>query len=618
MEQRQLAAEDPKQRLEYLRKKKRLAELRAKKTQTEQPNEFQRIDTSSLVSAFPDAVGSLISDMPAMVGGSMSGLGTLGATGDSGAAVDVQQNVTNKLAIQPQTEGGEWLKNAVAFLGEKGIEVTNRALSGLIGLSALATNQGIENANKQMKSVQDDGFLEYLGNSLLEAGAPPAVAAIAKGLPPAALMALGIKSRVSYKPSVSNTSKSLAIHSKPKTESNPYAFQSKKKNLIANQIHNKVASAETARFKLDTTNPDPTMRGVIKDKTAINAIKQGFSESQIASIKMSTPADVPKLLKMLKIKAAGLKNDEYRIHHRAEGVVGESLMDRFKVIKAAKRKAGKGIKAQSIKLKGKYVDFRPAVDKFIQALEDDLGVKVNTQGKVTVDFSNSAIRGVKSATRLVEDTLKRMAGKRTPDAHEVHLLKQHLSTKVKYAKFGKEGLDGMTEFIIKDLRRDINKILGENFPEYGKVNKIYSESKSVIQDLQRLAGRNINLSDDLAVETAGTMTRKIMSNYTGTKEQVKILIRDMDNLAKKNGYKLNDDIHRQVLFADALEDVFGSSGTTTFQNQITRGVKQATSPINSAALVEKVAGGIAKKIEEGKYNQQQAIEAMRELLNEIK
>lgn len=93
-------------------------------------------------------------------------------------------------------QGGEESQRQLQAIGG-GIETVSDAITeipaGLIGLSALATGQGLDAATQQIRDVKQKGISEFLGEAAFEGTGSPAIAAAFKASPAAALEALGLK-----------------------------------------------------------------------------------------------------------------------------------------------------------------------------------------------------------------------------------------------------------------------------------------------------------------------------------------------------------------------------------------------------------------------------------------
>jgi hypothetical protein len=99
------------------------------------------------------------------------------------------------------------------------------------------------------------------------------------------------------------------------------------------------------------------------------------------------------------------------------------------------------------------------------------------------------------------------------------------------------------------------------------MNTQYSETIEALTNLQKSVGSNIDFNSPNADKALGTFTRKTLSNQTGRVNAIDAL--DLINkTAKSYGYKSNADVTNQIIFANELEKMFGSSADTSLKGQM--------------------------------------------------
>ena len=353
----------------------------------------------------------------------------------------------------------------------------------------------------------------------------------------------------------------------------------------------------------------------VESPEQIRAIKQGFDEGLIAMIREASPVDRQKMLKSLEITEKSKRNLRYGMDERASNIAGRSIMDRYKIVKSRNTEAGQSIGRYAKKnMQSTIVDVEPSVDVFRNALEDKLGItfyetaqEIKKNGRL--NFTKATIEKLPKLEKFLTNIVERMDSNRRMTALEVHQFKKFLDQQVEYGKnpATKTGLAGDTESVVKELRRNLNKMLGDEFPEYGALNKTYSESIDAINELQRLVPR-VNLSSDAAAKQVGTLLRRLDSN-AASKGQVEEMVGALDDLGNKYGGSFTDDVKTQVKFAFELDKMFGTSQSGSFSGQI--GEALANSPRTSTAASE-LARIAAEKLRG--VNQQAAFESMQELL----
>jgi len=395
--------------------------------------------------------------------------------------------------------------------------------------------------------------------------------------------------------------------------------QSSTKREIARLITEGSTDIETAAFKLidEPARQQSKLQNALSiggprvqaDKVAKESIKQGFDEGVVAAIKGSSPADKTKMLRMVNLMERSKKNAREAIFNRPSGVAGDSLLERFKVVNQANKDSGKALDGVAKSLKGQSVDHSQAVNRFVGDL-DDMGIKINDD--FSLDFRGSIIEGgsaeAKNAQSILRTTVDRLLNTDVPDAFDVHRMKKFIDSQVTFGKT-QAGLAGGSERVLKTLRRGLDESLDSTFPEYNRVNTVFAETRTAIDNLQSVAGKKMNLTGKNADEATGTLLRRLMSN---AQSRVPLLdsVRELENVAIKNGGKFNDDIITQVLFADELDAVFKPIARTSFQGQIKQAIPDVPVTVLGASI--KGAEKIAEKVQG--INEANAFKSIKELL----
>lgn len=381
---------------------------------------------------------------------------------------------------------------------------------------------------------------------------------------------------------------------------------------------NEAFKKETER--LLTTNPDARVAQyklngqgqVSKDPVAQEAIKQGFDEGVVATVKGSTPGDKAKMAKMVDILEGAKRDPKYGAVNRPSDVIGDSVLERFKVVNTANQTAEKQLDTVAKSLEGQKANPVPAVQSFIDDL-DNLGVKFK-DGKAV--YKGSQIEGLKEPQAIIDRIVKRM-NEVSDDGYELHKLKKFIDEQVTYGKTG-GGLTGKTESILKGLRYNIDEILDTSFPEYNQVNTTYTTTRNAIDDFMSAAGSKFNPNDANANARVGTLARRILSNAQ-SRTQVLNTLQKLQDVAEINGGKFSDDIIAQTVFVNDLERIFGTSAPTSLAGETAKGFEKA----GTMAQKLKTSGGIfdlamkatGEGIEKARgINQEGMITAIRELL----
>jgi len=467
--------------------------------------------------------------------------------------------------------------------------------------------KGAEMAMQPLQAVGEkiESARRYFGEDTLQATGSPLLATMASILPDATMSLFGVRLG---KPSTQQ----------PSIPKGTSKLQSATKQKIGELIQEGSKDVSTAKFKVAPNTvlskiTDGAPR-VVGDATAKTTIKQGFDPAIVAMVKGSNNIDKAGFSKMVEITKKSLKNAEFGAKNRASDVLGDSFLKRINQVSKANRKAGGRLDRVAKSLKGSNVDSSPAVTQFLKDLKNK-GVTVTEDLKL--GFKGSDFEGAsaeaRSAQSILRTTFNRMSNTRTPDAFDLHRMKKFLDSQVSFGK-SKSGMPGVAEGTLKSLRRNIDEILDNNFPEYDKVNTVFAETRTALDNLQDAAGKKLSFTGGNANKALGTKLRSLLSN---NQSRVKLMdsVNEMENLSIKHGGNFKDNLLAQALFVDELENVFKTSARTGFKGQIAEAaVDVATgSPLRATlgagkAAVSKITGKSPDK----------ALEAIKQLIKEIK
>jgi len=580
--------------------------------QIEQPTEsFTGAGIIEPVRAIASSIGREIS-------GGLLGLGqAINPFSEPGAGAEVVEEFRQG-AFRPETPEGKENLKIFGELVQKGVDVVNFPISGIFGLSELISGEGIDKAVETVKNVQEEGLGKTLGGRSFEETGSPLQATIGEVFPQfvlsltAARPATKVAQEVAKAPGKAlQVAKDVVPAVKEVAETTKdvskalFAFQSPTKQRISELIKEGSKDAETAKFKLAEGDVfEPTTKlgefistgkaKVVLDKAANETIKQGFDEGVIAAIKGASDADRIKLTQMVEIMEKAKKNKLFALDNRPSDVAGDTLMNRFGIVLEANKEAGKRLDDVANSLSGQFVDHSPAMNSFIDDLES-IGVSLvkNEKGSLKPNFKGSDIEGLSGPELAINRIVNRLASIETPDAQSIHRAKRFIDEQVSFGKSA-EGLTGRTESILKTLRRNLDRILDERFPDYDEVNTVYSETIGAIDSLQDAAGKKLNLTGENAAKATGTLLRRLMGNGQ-TRVNLLDSVREIDEISRRHGgfgkkllegtaadaAKLKEDLMTQVLFVDELDRVFGPVARTSFQGQIDQAIQRGAGAVTS-------------------------------------
>lgn len=534
-------------------------------------------------------------------GSGLAGLIELGMTQDPQKAAAVIERIQSEYGYTPKGERSKAQLKGIGETVQDVVDVANIPVSGIAGLTELATGQGLPQAVETIESVQEKGFGKTAGGRVFEETGSPLAATVAELSPdiaasliPGAGLVKSRGARAGFDPDVGDVAEKVK---------EVFTTQSPVKQEIAKKIQEGSPDVDTAKYELTDT-------GKVKaDTQAREAVKQGFDEGVIAAVKASSPADKKKMQQMADTMQKSKRNKRFAMQNRPSDIAGDSLLERFRVVNRENRKSGKALDREANKLKGEKVDFSSAVNSFRDDLE---GMGVTLSDDFTPSFKGSDIEGIDAAEGAINKVITRMKKGEDLDAYDIHRMKKFIDENVTYGKAG-EGLKGKTERVLKKLRRNLDKSLDDNFDSYKKVNDTYSETITAIDALQDAAGKKIDLKGENADKAVGTVLRRLMSN---AQSRVSLMdsVENLEALSKKYGGKHEDDILNQMLFADELDSVFGPTARTSLAGETGKAFKKGADVVRrgpyDAAL--DLAGDVVEKVRG--INEEGAFKSIKELL----
>jgi len=379
--------------------------------------------------------------------------------------------------------------------------------------------------------------------------------------------------------------------------------------IIKQQLAQVPDSVDTVNFRLSGTQ-------VVPDNEALSAIKQGWKDGTIASIKAASDKDRQAMTKMLNIFKMGEKSEKFRSLNRAADILGDTVESRIQFLSSANKQAGADInRIANDQLRGQRVDFDPAINTFIDDL-GTLGVKVelDANGVAKANLQGSDIQGDRQAQRVLNMVLERLSTVKAPDAYGIHTAKRFIDTQVDFGKRSLANpLTAQAERTLKTLRRNLNATLGDNFPEYKAANAKYSDTITALDDLQKAAGTNIDFDSANANKALGVAMRKLTSNY-GTRANLIDALDQANQSSVKYGMRLDDDIVNQLIFVNELDRMFGAAAQTSLKGQVAEAMQTGVD-IARGGAARRAVELLAEKAEELRgINKENAVKAMEELL----
>lgn len=360
---------------------------------------------------------------------------------------------------------------------------------------------------------------------------------------------------------------------------------------------------------------------VVGDSMAGELLKQGWDPGVVTAIKAASDEDRRSMLKMINLYEAGKQNKKFALTNRPNDIVGQNIDKRIEFLDSTRKDAGQMLdRVANEQLKGARVDVSGPMDQFIKDLQS-IGVKIefDSKGIAKANLQGSDIQGDRTSKLLFNRVLQRLSDVEAPDAYGVHTAKRFLDTQVSYAKKNiANPLSDQAENIVKKLRANLNRSIGDINSDYAAANARYADTKEALDALQKSVGVKIDLDMPDAAKAIGTAARSLTSNNQGRVQMLNAL-NQANQTAAKYGAKFNDDILNQLMFGNEIDRMFGAVADTSLKGQMEQavetGVRGAQQAATQGGLVGLAAKTIGAGIERARgINEENAIKAMKELL----
>ena len=365
-----------------------------------------------------------------------------------------------------------------------------------------------------------------------------------------------------------------------------------------------------------TTKIDPLTGNIVPYHKGKAAVAVGIEPGLVALIKSSNKETREGMGSVLDALEAGRRNHATAAAIRPLDAVGDSVARRINVVHKANQEAGEATKAVARTLEGEPVNLDAPIRSFLEGLaEEGVVIGRGAEGELIFDFQGSTMESLDAPQNLVKAVVNRLYRTGTVDAWGAHTAKKWLDNIAGYGQASGEGLTKEVKAMAKTLRHNIDEVLDGQFPEYNRVNTTYSETKSVLDDLQSLAGKKTDLTADNADRAMGTLARSMLGNANRGR-YFSDTLGNLTTLAKKYAPNQNfeDDILRQVGLADGLERMFGVVQNTGLQGDMSKVMEAAQAATSARDAAFWAAKKIGSKSDAKAYKQR--TEAIRRLIRD--
>ena len=562
-----------------------------------------------------------------LAAGGLAGIGTALVAGPEEAERVIES--FQRQISQPETEAGKAGLQTLQSTAQSVADAFNLRLSAVGGVIEFLRDEDPKRIVRTILDIQEKGTGVVAGDRVLEETGNPVLATIARIGPEAVFELATLKGVGSAIGATERAAEEAVTSTVPVVRD---AFKRVEEIIttpgptnqrITQLLEEGSTSRQTAGFQLAETPRGPR---AVKFPPGQEAIRQGVKRGVVADIQQANAATKAKLRDMVDIREKQLDTEQFALRNRASDVLGESIINRFRVVWDTNRAAGKQIDKQVRSLKGQPADLDIPVAQFIEDLES-VGVRFGRD--LEPIFDQSIFKRIPVAKRTIKNVIEALKDPIQLDGFGAHLLKREIDELVTFGKTA-QGLAGNADNFLKSLRHGIKEQLNATFPEYGKINRVYSETLDAVDALQEVAGNKLDLIGPTASQAAGTSMRRLTSNFA-SRQRMQNAVDEIDRLAKQHlpalerknvltfgnkNLSFDDDIGTQVITVNELDKLFGAEARTSLQGvsesaeQVTRGI---ISPRAGAAdLAIKGIGKVAEKIQG--INEENLFKALRDLL----
>lgn len=341
---------------------------------------------------------------------------------------------------------------------------------------------------------------------------------------------------------------------------------------------------------------------VVEDKKAQRLLKLGFDDKDVTIMQSMSDADKVAAKEMVKIVKE--VSDTGIATRRQQEVVGKAFMRRAKDVELLNKQAGQQIDdIARTKLSGVKVNASQATDDFFNQLEragvdvDSLRLAESAED-IARAFDGSDFEGITTAQKTIKTVLKRVdpaLDGADMDGLALHRAKRFIDNQVTYGK-NAEGLVGDAERLLKGLRSSIDDVLDTQFPDYNTANTQYKDTINALDEMRRIIGRDFLGSQDIANLRAGEVMNRLLGNASARPLSA---LQNLENTAARYGKTYQDNIIKQITFADLLDDVYQTVPSRGLAGGVETGVQQATGFMNKMRQSGFLSASIDKAAEVG-------------------
>ena len=328
----------------------------------------------------------------------------------------------------------------------------------------------------------------------------------------------------------------------------------------ANDVPENVQKSFTKKLGKDRFQPH--IFGMVKE-----ARRQGFDEGVTTLVANASPTTRRGMMRQVGVVEKAKGSARVKALERTADIAGESLVRKHDFVLSNKKQAGIQLGRVAKKLNKESLNIDEPVNSFLDGLER-LGVKFDEKGRP--NYENATFEGVTPAETLINKVvrrIKRNEGFGETDGLSAHEFKKFIDEQVSFGKKSEGGLGNKVEGVVKTLRREVNDSISSISKDYAQANKQFSDTVTVLDELEKVAGQKLDFSGKHATKAAGTLLRSQTNNTKG-RANLLTVIENLESTAKKYGGSFDDDILSLSIFADELDTIFGSGASTSLRGEV--------------------------------------------------
>lgn len=351
---------------------------------------------------------------------------------------------------------------------------------------------------------------------------------------------------------------------------------------------------------------------VVRDQAQRATQKAGVSDDLIALVESANPQERRQMLRM--VDAVGEADPVVRSQNSPRMALADSMSGRVQNLLKANEQAYKAQRKAISDLRGIRLDDQAMAalnDGPMQSLQNtlaDFNVTFDpAQG--ALDFRGSSFETSSEAQGRIRSMLNLLYNNQPKTAHDLHIFKENVDELIEWS-VSQGGAKSKSMVPLKQVRSDVNSMLRSLSSDYAMANEMLSETIPLLDDLQRLAGKNTDIRGGESGPALARLSRRILSNAQSA-EKVD------DVLQQLSRYGGDEDVWRMNVFLDELDGTFGSQQRRALSAEVNKAVELGLQAVQgdqrgvTSRVMDYAASAFQKSPEEQKKEQ---LAALRKLI----